>query len=632
MHHAHVLLRRAHVAGVLEGDPGVAGLEQHGEHPAPQVGGAHRLEQLDLAARGLRLVGGVGLLERLAELVVQVGAGRGREQRPVAAFHDAAHEQVGHPVGGVHVVRAPAVVAGVLAQLQELLDVEVPGLQVGADGALSLAALVDRHRGVVDHLQERHHALALAVGALDVAAERAHVGPVVAQAAGELRQQRVLLDRLVDAFEVVGDGGQVAARQLRAPRARVEQRRRRAHEVERRQHLVELDGARLAVDLAQRQAHRHAHVERLRQLDARLADVQEVAVVERLQAEVVELQVALGPERRAQARQVELQQLVVEQLGVDAAADELREVLGVARRHVGLQRLLAEHLLADGVQQQPRGGAAVARVLLDQRARGEDRRLVHLLHRHAVVEVAPRLGHDRAGLHVGAQALAGRGEQHLQAGEVERDALPVLDRAELRLGGRGALALARALLRAPLAVEHVGAGHLVVAAAHQAQLDLVLHVLDVEGAAARARAQQRAHHRLGEAVDRLAHARRGRPLRAVHGEEGLHQRDGDLVRLEGDDGAVAADDLVGVVGRGARRRGGGPGGGGGFGDGGDVAGVDLHGRSFGVRAPRRADGRRRVRATGGRLRSRSFWGVRGPMGPMQDTPQVVCCTASEHYM
>ena len=32
---------------------------------------------------------------------------------------------------------------------------------------------------------------------------RAHVGPVVAEAAGELGQQRVFLDRLVDAVEVV---------------------------------------------------------------------------------------------------------------------------------------------------------------------------------------------------------------------------------------------------------------------------------------------------------------------------------------------------------------------------------------------------------------------------------------------
>ena len=129
-----------------------------------------------------------------------------------------------------------------------------------------------------------------------------------------------------------------------------------------------------------------------------VVDVQEVAVVERLQAEVVELQVALGLERRAEARR-----------GRTAAAARraarpatpflmnVREVLGVARVHVGLQHLLAEDLAPDRVQQQPRGGARVARILLDQRARGEDRRLVHLVDRHAVVEVAARLGEDRRG-------------------------------------------------------------------------------------------------------------------------------------------------------------------------------------------------------------------------------------------
>jgi hypothetical protein len=113
--------------------------------------------------------------------------------------------------------------------------------------------------------------------------------------------------------------------------------------------------------------------------------------------------------------------------------------------------------------------------------------------------------------------------------------------------------LARALLRAALAVQHVGARHLVVATAHQAQLDMVLHVLDVEGAAARPRAQQRAHHGLGQPLDRLAHARRCRALRAVHGQEGLHQGHRDLVRLERDHRAVAADDLVARVGAGRRR-------------------------------------------------------------------------------
>jgi hypothetical protein len=66
-------------------------------------------------------------------------------------------------------VRAAAVVTGVLAQVEEFLDVEVPGFQVGAHRALALATLVDRDGGVVDHLEEGHDALALAVGALDVA-------------------------------------------------------------------------------------------------------------------------------------------------------------------------------------------------------------------------------------------------------------------------------------------------------------------------------------------------------------------------------------------------------------------------------------------------------------------------------
>ena len=121
---------------------------------------------------------------------------------------------------------AAAVVAGVLAQLEELLDVEVPGFQVGAHRALALAALVDRHGGVVDHFQERHHALRLAVGALDVGCPARARGPVVAQAAGVLLQHGVFLDRLIDAVEVVGHRGEVAGRQLRVAGAGVEQGRR----------------------------------------------------------------------------------------------------------------------------------------------------------------------------------------------------------------------------------------------------------------------------------------------------------------------------------------------------------------------------------------------------------------------
>ena len=312
MHHAGMLLGRPHVAGVLERDPGVAGFEQHRQHLAPQIGGGNSAGRLDFAACRLRLVGHIGLLEFGTKLVVQVGHVVGREQGPLALFHHAAHEQVGNPVGGVHVVRAAAVVTGVLAQLQKLLDVQVPGFQVGANGALALAALVHRHSGVIDHLEERHHALRFAVGALDVAAQGAYTCPVIAQTASKFGQQRVFLDRLVNAAEVVRHGGQVAARQLRAQRAAVEQRGRAGHEVERGQHLVELNGARFAVRFFQCQAHGHTHEKRLWQFNARFFNVQEIAVKQRLQTKVVELQVTRGLECFCQARQVIGQQLGVQ--------------------------------------------------------------------------------------------------------------------------------------------------------------------------------------------------------------------------------------------------------------------------------------------------------------------------------
>jgi hypothetical protein len=176
---------------------------------------------------------------------------------------------------------------------------------------------------------------------------------------------------------------------------------------------------------------------------------------------------------------------------------------------------------------------------------------VHLVDGHAVVQVAPRLGEDRLGADVAAEAGAGALDQRGEPCRIERHPPPAVAHHDLRLDGDRLHRGPRAFLGAPLAVEHVGTRDLVVTAAHQAKLDLVLHVLDVERAAARAGAEQAAHHRFGQRIHRLAHARRGRTLRAVHGEECLHQSDGDLVRLERDDAAVAAQDLV----AGIRRRG-----------------------------------------------------------------------------
>ena len=196
--HPGMLLRRAHIASIFEGDPRMTGFKQHREHLAPQIGGLHGARRLDLATGCLGFVGHIGCFKIQAKLVVQVGHIGWRKQRPVAFFHHAAHEQIRNPVGGVHVMGAAAVIAGVFAQLQKFLDVEMPCFQVGTDCALALAALVDCHGRVIDHFEEGHNPLRFAVGTLDARTQSTHTGPVVAQTASELGQQGVFLDGLVN--------------------------------------------------------------------------------------------------------------------------------------------------------------------------------------------------------------------------------------------------------------------------------------------------------------------------------------------------------------------------------------------------------------------------------------------------
>ena len=229
----------------------MTGFEQHREHLAPEGGRRNGLEQLEFTAGSLAFVLEIGLLKGATILVVKIGTIDRREQRPVAVLHHPFHEEIGDPVGSVHVVSTTPVVTGVLAQLEKLLDVEVPGLEIGADRAFALATLIDRDRGVVDHLQEGHHTLALAVGAFDMAAQGTHRRPVITQTAGILGEQGVLLDGLVDAVKVIGDRRQITGRQLRAKCSRVEQGGRRAHEIETREELVELDRTRFTVEFVE---------------------------------------------------------------------------------------------------------------------------------------------------------------------------------------------------------------------------------------------------------------------------------------------------------------------------------------------------------------------------------------------
>ena len=105
-------------------------------------------------------------------------------------------------------------------------------------------------------------------------------------------------------------------------------------------------------------------------------------------------------------------------------------------------------------------------------------------------------------------------------------------------------AIPGALARPLFAIQHVGSCHFVLAGAHERKLDLVLDILDVEGAAIGLAAHERVDDGRSQLFDHLAHTGGSCALAAVDGEERLGDRDGNLARLEGDHGAVAPDDLV----------------------------------------------------------------------------------------
>ncbi len=54
------------------------------------------------------------------------------------------HEEIGNPVGRVHVMRAAALIACIFAQLEEIFDIEVPRLEIRAHRPFAFAAIVGK--------------------------------------------------------------------------------------------------------------------------------------------------------------------------------------------------------------------------------------------------------------------------------------------------------------------------------------------------------------------------------------------------------------------------------------------------------------------------------------------------------
>src|SRR5690606_14736885 len=148
----------------------------------------------------------------------------------------------------------------------------------------------------------------------------------------------------------------------------------------------------------QGQAHGDAHEKYLRKLDAAAADMKKIAVVQRLQTQIVELLITFGLQGVAQLDQVELLQLAVQQAAFDANLDELREIIGVTRDHCGLRDFFTQHFFADCVQQKACGDLAVRRVVLDHGARRQNCRLENFVDRNAVVQILHRFFENGVGI------------------------------------------------------------------------------------------------------------------------------------------------------------------------------------------------------------------------------------------
>lgn len=323
-------------------------------------------------------------------------------------------------------MRTAGVLAGVVPQLQELLDVGVPGLQVDAGRALAPAALVDRGHGRVQRAQPGHDAVGVTVRTPDEGAARTHPGPGDADASGVLGQPRHLAVPVVDPLQLVARRvEQEAGRELRAARAGVEQGGRAGQVRQRGHEPVQL--GRLGDALRQPAGHAQEEVLRPLQHVAGLGVAQQVAVVDGAQPEVLEPVVGLLRDQRVQlggVRGDESGERVLDQPGRVGGRDRLRE-----RAHA-----LPCGLVGDLLGQQPGGDPGVGRVgdhprggLLDGQAAVDLDDLRHVRSPH------PREGMREHGSTPGAHHVALR--PTLETLNTARRAAPGMPLAGLRARG-----------------------------------------------------------------------------------------------------------------------------------------------------------------------------------------------------
>jgi len=316
-------------------------------------------------------------------------------------------------------------------------------------------------------------------------------------------------------------------------RAGVEERRGRAAEAAGLVERVEADDPVLAVLLlAEEEAHRDAHPEELGRLEAagrldRLVDDQ-VAVVHRLHAEELEVQVGHRVEGVGELREVVLAQVGREAADRDAAVDvggELRAMEFLELGDAVAGDAPAEDFLVDVGEADAGGELREVGVDLDEALGVELDGLAEVGLGDLVEETAAEFGFDLVRRADEFEAGGGEGDALAQlvavpevggtVGVLDEDhrLLAVVD--DGRLGGEEL-----AFAGAEGAVEDVALGDLIVALAHELLLDEVLDLLDADDGLAE----------VGDATRDAGGDALGRGGILLHREEGEADGLADLVR------------------------------------------------------------------------------------------------------
>lgn len=191
---AQVLLVALPVAGILVQHVGSACLDLTLNDLGPQPLG---LDGLPASAFSLILL--IQGFKLFSPGLIQSWAFIGTHQCPVSVGLHTFHEEIRYPQSIEQVTGSVLLLAMVLPQLQELIDVCVPGLQVYSEGSLSLStSLVNVSGCVIEHPQHGHKSIRIAVGSSDIGVSGSDAVHGKSNASSKLRDDGSLFECVID--------------------------------------------------------------------------------------------------------------------------------------------------------------------------------------------------------------------------------------------------------------------------------------------------------------------------------------------------------------------------------------------------------------------------------------------------